>query len=228
MTNMSDLLKRLPRLFNQVRDMRFQATKERNADIIIHQTNTRNSSSSSSTPSPSSSSSEKLHQMEHLLRDTMATASCLSSMAKKQYPEYPIIQTLADELAEQVCKHRSNLDHTFVFNVQQQQHTRSLESMFSDCIHGLTQKETQEFQERTALHMAKMEYLLNTQIDCAVFAHALDHLLDTLLNMEVQSRVDARYIRFFLDVIGQLLHTRYPSCISKQIQRQFYILHQKV
>ena len=154
----------------------------------------------------------------------LATANHLAHYAKKTYKDFPIVQTMASQLLEVANAYRAQLDHTFLFGGKQ---TKTLEEHYACALEGLDNEEKDEFSQMVGPSMSKLEYLMQTKVDCAQFEEGVYHMVKVLLDMDMQTEVQTRYAQLFLDVLSQVARTKYVNCLDK-IQNNFYLLHEKI
>lgn len=136
------------------------------------------------------------------------------------------MQTMASQLLEVVNAYRSQLDHTFLFGGSGG-NVKTLEEHYTRALEGLDKDEKTEFQKMVGPSMSKLEHLMQTKVDCAQFEEGVHHMVKVLLDMDMQTEVQARYAQLFLDVLSQVARTKYVNCLGR-IQNNFYLLHEKI
>jgi len=221
MKNMSMLLTQIPQEYDSLRDIRFKHVQKLNFQIIFG-----GGGRGRGRPGGGRGGRGRgfhPHHIEERFRHMLATGNHLARFAKKQYKGFPIMQTMASQLLQVVQVYREQLDHTFLFGGQD----KTLEQHFTDCAKDLNHAEKTQFQRMVAPHMKKLEYLMNNTINCQTFEKAINHMLDVLLEQDIQTQTQAMYSKLFLCVLSQVARTSYASCLDK-IQHKFYLLNERI
>ncbi len=210
MKNMSMFLTSIPQEYDKLRNARFKYAHTMNS-LTLH--NTRSGKVVTHSPK----------HIEKEFRHLLAMGNHLARYAKKQYKEFPIMQTMSSQLLNVVQVYREHMDHTFLFGEED----KTLEQHFDSCAKELDHDEQEVFKHMVAPHMKKLKYLMETKIDCAQFEKAVLHMLDVLLEQDIQTQAQNMYTKLFLCVLSQLTRNKYASCLSR-VQHKFYLLNQKI
>ena len=228
MKNMSMLLHQIPQEYDRLRNTRFKHAQGLNFQIIFGGRG-HGRGHGRGRGRRRGRGGKHVHfdigQFAHLedrFRHMLATANHLAKFTKKQYKDFPIMQTMAGQLLQVVQVYREQLDHTFLFGGED----KTLEQHFDHCQQELDHEEKELFKSMVAPHISKLTHLMQTKIDCNVFNKALEHMLDELLKYKVEHQVQKQYVTFLMCVLAQIAHNKYASCLPR-VQHRFYLLHEK-
>jgi hypothetical protein len=193
-------------MFKEMRRAQFHLARRRNASLLLN------------TAAPDAAVDTDN------LRQVLATANYLATFANKTYPDTRMIHILANSLMDMVKTHRGKLDHTVTFDGAR----RTLEEHYDRAIAGLGTTDRHTFQEMLGHDtMRKLQYLQDADLSCQDFQLGIGAMLDSLADTPVETKPQKRYVKLFLDVLGQVAAAKYSGCLPA-IREQFYLLENKL
>ena len=220
MKNMSTLIRRIPKDYDELRELHFKQIRRHNTGLLFGDLQTPQKHHNDKTQKHKLRIKKYTKEFKHML----ATAHFLTKFAKKTYPINEPVKLMGIQLNELVRVYRSQLHHIPILWGQSDV---KVDDHYEQIFLTLAPKDQQEF--ASLLDQAMLDTLHHMEanpMDAQIFEVGLIRALDSLKsiargpNLSVGTK---KYIDFLIRALGQLIHP-HPH-LAKKYADDFYRLH---